>query len=98
MTGNDYEALPPAGRQLYLTGIMDGFLYAPMWSTDGSRDHARTDALNKCNAVVGMSSLQLTKVVDSFMDKHPSYWGAAMNGNTASALEDFCRGVGHKLY
>lgn len=96
-TGNDYEAQSPAGRLAYLTGIMDGFLFAPMWSKNGYLDHSATDKLDKCNHAVGMTNLQFVKVVDSYMEKHVSSWGAPMNGTAFLALTEFCRGVGQHL-
>ncbi len=97
-TGSHYEALPPAGRLRYLDGLMDGFLYAPMFAANGYSDHKHTEQLSQCNAAVGMTDIQFLKIVDDYMDKHPDYWGAPMHGSAASALEQICKKVGHPFY
>lgn len=97
-TGSHFEGLPPQGRLRYLTGLMDGFLYAPMFAARGNADFRRTEQLSQCNDAIGLSDIQLLKIVDDYMAKHPQEWGAPMNGLVYSALGQLCKNAGHSIY
>jgi hypothetical protein len=94
-TGSHYEALSSPERLRYLDGLMDGFLYAPMLAANGYSDHKSIEQLSQCNAAVGMTDIQFLKIVDDYMNTHPDYWGAPMNGSAAAALAQFCKKTRH---
>lgn len=97
ITGSQFEAMPTEWQRRYLEGVMDGFLYAAMLTKNGYHDHKIIDQLDQCNAEVGMTDIQLLKIVDDYMGKHTDYWGAPMNGSALSAIAQFCKRLGHPL-
>ena len=95
-TGSNYETLSPEARLRYLDGIMDGFLYAPMFS-DGD-ELRRTDQLARCNAALGLTDIQLRKIVNDYLDRHPDDWGLPMNVLVSGAYGETCKRAGHSFF
>lgn len=77
---------------------MDGFLYAPMLAARGDVDNKRTEQLSQCNEAIGLTDIQLLKIVDDYMAKHPQEWGAPMHDLAYSAIGQICKKVGHSIF
>ncbi|ANJ76419.1 hypothetical protein PQH03_29005 [Ralstonia insidiosa] len=98
ISGSRFEALPAPARLHYLEGLMDGFLFAPMLAARGDLDNTRTQKLSQCNEAIGLTDVQLLKIVDEYMAKHPQEWGAPMHDLAYSAIGQTCSKVGRSIY
>jgi hypothetical protein len=94
VTGDTYRLWPHAQRTIYVTGLLEGFLAAPFFS---SGDDHRVTALEHCLSSMGGSSNQITAIVDRYVDAHPVEWGAPMQSLTDSALGETCKKIGSPL-
>lgn len=90
VTGVDYREFSKSERMFYLIGTVDGFVAAALF--DGK--DAVTLWLNQC--IKGVTSVQLTAIVDTFLDSHPERWDQGMNILAYGALLHACdkRGFG----
>jgi hypothetical protein len=72
-------------RLNYVEGIIDGFLYSPMFGGSEQSMHA----LKIC--VGGMQSGQALAIVDQYMKGNPSQWDWQMNLLVHRALYAACK-------
>lgn len=89
--GNHYRAWPVASPQLYLTGAIEGMVYAP--AVGGKT--AFVVALSEC--LTGVPAAQQTAVVDKALADNPSHRHAPMNWLVFDALSKFCGARGKPL-
>lgn len=89
--GNDYRAMAGNARTAYVSGMLDGFLFAPVFGADAGD----LSPLAKC--LTGMRSDQAMAIVDYHMTKHPEMWDADMNTIVYRALLQACADRNHPL-
>lgn len=82
--GNTYRELPDDSRRAYISGVIDGFFFAPVWG--GSSE--KVFALLSC--IKEMTNQQLMAIVDRYLADHPSDWHLPMHDVTFTALGDVC--------
>jgi hypothetical protein len=83
--GNDYRELHEGQRRVYVSGVIEGMLLAPLYGAPKSR----MSWLESC--AVGMSDKQVTAIVDKFMDEHPARWHEQMKTLVYSAMIGACK-------
>jgi len=65
MRVDDYRALPDSSRTLYVIGVVDGLLQAPVVAL---QDVPASNRLGDCIQAMNVSDKQLTATVDGFLE------------------------------
>jgi len=84
LKGNDFRTLSREERIAYVTGIWDGYMFAPALGGKAASDQALF------NCVPGLTQGQLLAIVEKYMNDHPSDWGMSMNYIVFAALPKSC--------
>lgn len=85
LKGNQFRRLSDAEKTAYLTGMWDGYMFAPAIGGKSKNDQI----LNDC--IPNLQADQLLAIVNKYMDEHPEHWGESMNWIVYSALPKSCR-------
>jgi hypothetical protein len=92
VTGNEYRQKSETSRYGYLQGLFDGYMFAPFIA--GS-NHTTAVRLHDCASQ--MTPIQLSAIVDKFMNENPERWGEEMNLLAYSAIFLACQKIGKPL-
>lgn len=84
-TGNDYRQQDDSYRSTYLMGVIDGFLFSPMFGAPKDGPLRRVEL-----CVAGMQSSQVMALVDGFLLTRPVQWHEDMHSLTYQALLASC--------
>lgn len=87
-TGSAYRTLPDDARMTYIAGVIDGYLYAPMFGADG------TDMRPFAGCIRGMKTDQLMAIVDQYLANNPTVWDDQMNAVVDMAFRRACASRG----
>jgi hypothetical protein len=83
-TGQNFHDSDAYGRGIYVNGLIDGFLGAPLFG--GDEKSAR--AFHEC--LVPMKVEQIVAILAKYVDDHPSRWHESMHILAYGALFDAC--------
>ncbi len=95
MTGNEWQALPVAGRTSYVTGVIDNFTDVAMAIKTLVPAEKRTAsekmvvAFEECISRTPRPPSQLLAIVDKYIKDNPANWHGRMSGLVFEALR--CR-------
>jgi len=85
--GNDYLQFSGDLKAIYLLGLYDGMMFAPILAV---RNLTRPNRLSECIAHMHATGTQLAAIVDQYMTAHPEQWGYEMNGIAFRAMGGAC--------
>jgi hypothetical protein len=89
LRGNDFRTLSRVEKIAYVTGVWDGYMFAPALGGKSISDQVLFDC------IPGLVQDQLLAIVEKYMNEHPEVWGQSMNWIVYSALPKSCRiGIG----
>ncbi|MCO5398334.1 hypothetical protein [Ralstonia soli] len=91
VTGTHYRELPDLMRRAYVMGVIDGMFMSPIFAF---RDLAREQMLGKCVDAMRATDVQLTAIVDRYLDARPVAWGDGMHLIVFDALAEACGSIG----
>ncbi len=84
-SGNAYREFDEGQRWLYVSGVIEGMLLAPLYGAP----RREMSWLESC--VAGMSNKQVTAIVDKFMSENPARWHEDMHTLVYSAMIGVCK-------
>lgn len=87
-SGNAYIAAPEIVRLAYLSGMVDGILYAPALGAPKTR----LLAFEQC--FMNMTSNQILAITDQYIAKHPESWDWDMHIHFFNAMHEACKTKG----
>lgn len=89
LTGTSYTDKPESLRPLYVMGLIDGMLAAPLFG--GSEESARS--LHDCLEHGPVNSTQLTAIFDKYVKDNPEEWHLGTHIMMFKAMLKFCPSI-----
>jgi len=83
--GNTYREYSDDVKAVYVMGVMDGMVIAPVFSAPKKK----LAWLEACS--VGMSGYQVAAIVDKYLRDNPEHWHEPTNILVYSAMLDACK-------
>ena len=84
ITGNTFRAMEKASKNVYVTGLLDGMLLAPLYGAP----EKNLQILASCT--VNMNGQQLVAIFEKFLTNHPERWNQSMHIIGYSAMHKIC--------
>jgi hypothetical protein len=94
MTGNEYLRLSSVLQSEYVTGVVDGMLFAPVIARSNLQF---TNKIESCFATMRPTRGQLKAIADHYLQANPAEWGLGMHGVVFQALRQACYQAGQPL-
>lgn len=96
MSGNDWNGLSKADRDMYVFGVVDGWALVAMGARqrtpkDDSPSVAPIETVLDCLNSRQMPNAQAWAIVDKYMKDNPHRWNYTMAGLIWTALNDACK-------
>ncbi len=84
ITGNTFRAFDQVSKNVYVTGLVDGILLAPLYGAPKKN----LEKIEKCT--VGMTGQQIVAILEKYLRGNPERWHHGMHVISYSALGEAC--------
>ena len=84
VSGNTFRILSDSSKNVYVQGLVDGMLAAPVFGANKSE----MTSFEKCT--VGMTGRQLVAIMEKYLKENPAKWNKDMNIIAYWALKEGC--------
>ncbi len=84
LNGNAWLEASELEQVMYVTGAIDGLVFASVFDADMSQVFAFAECCG------GMTVAQITAIVQKYLDQHPEDWQEPMNDITYEAITTSC--------